>query len=103
MIVLAALPLLVALATVIYVLLDHRRRVEEYVVIRDSLVNSTNDFQVFRDAFSSTALVASGGLCAPLSPLYTMPAYTAGKAIRESLPNFGVTRGGIEITVESDG
>jgi hypothetical protein len=42
------------------------------------------------------ALVASGGLCAPLTPIYDLPGVeTAARPVRDSLPSFQATRGGV--------
>ena len=44
------------------------------------------------------ALVASGGLCAPLTPIYTMPQLAvADRPVRDALPNFRAERGGINV------
>lgn len=45
-------------------------------------------------AARSMQLVASGGLCAPFTPYYDMPAFAA-RPIREALPAFTAERGGI--------
>lgn len=45
---------------------------------------------------SPEALVASGGLCAPLTPYYELTVYgDAHRPVRDSLPVFQATRGGI--------
>lgn len=45
---------------------------------------------------SPEALVASGGLCAPLTPLYDIVTYgDAVRPVRDALPAFQATRGGI--------
>jgi hypothetical protein len=44
------------------------------------------------------ALVASGGFCAPLQPLYTMPQLaTNARPVRDALPSFRAERGGINV------
>jgi hypothetical protein len=44
------------------------------------------------------ALVASGGLCAPLEPIYTMPLLAVrDRPVRDALPNFRAQRGGINV------
>lgn len=44
------------------------------------------------------ALVASGGFCAPLEPIYTMPQLaTNARPVRDALPNFRADRGGINV------
>jgi hypothetical protein len=43
-----------------------------------------------------TALVASGGICAPVNVDYTMPTWaTADRPVRDGLPGFQATRGGL--------
>ena len=44
------------------------------------------------------ALVASGGLCAPLTPIYTMPNFgTEAEPVWDSLPVFMAARGGVNV------
>lgn len=44
------------------------------------------------------ALVASGGFCAPLEPIYTMPNFaTQARPVREALPSFQAERGGVNV------
>ena len=44
------------------------------------------------------ALVASGGLCAPLTPIYTMPNFgTEAEPVWDSLPVFRAARGGVNV------
>jgi hypothetical protein len=44
------------------------------------------------------ALVASGGFCAPLEPIYTMPQLASrDRPVRDALPNFRAQRGGINV------
>jgi len=41
-------------------------------------------------------LVASGGLCAPLTPIYSMPNYASqARPVRDALPSFQADRGGV--------
>ena len=43
-------------------------------------------------------LVASGGLCAPLTPLYTMPQFAVqDRPVRDALPSFNADRGGVNV------
>jgi hypothetical protein len=52
------------------------------------------------------ALVASGGLCAPLEVIYTMPNFASqARPVRDALPSFAAERGGVNVptaTVISD-
>lgn len=44
------------------------------------------------------ALVASGGFCAPLEPIYSMPNFASqARPVRESLPSFQAERGGVNV------
>ncbi len=46
----------------------------------------------------SEALVASGGLCAPLTPIYTMPNFAStARPVRDALPSFNADRGGVNV------
>ena len=48
--------------------------------------------------YGSMALVASGGLCAPLEPIYTMPNFASNaRPVREALPSFQADRGGVNV------
>lgn len=48
--------------------------------------------------FGNKALTASGGLCAPLEPIYTMPNFaTMARPVRDSLPSFQAERGGVNV------
>jgi hypothetical protein len=45
-----------------------------------------------------TALLASGGLCAPLEPLYDIPDFAVmDRPVRDALPSFMAERGGISV------
>jgi hypothetical protein len=47
---------------------------------------------------ASRALVASGGLCAPLTPLYDIPDLAVNdRPVRDALPSFQAERGGISV------
>lgn len=56
----------------------------ELRVARDSILNVTNDFQIFGEP-----LTASGGICAPVTPYYALV------KVSEQLPTFRAERGGI--------
>ena len=44
------------------------------------------------------ALVASGGFCAPLEPIYSMPQLASrDRPVRDALPNFRAQRGGVNV------
>lgn len=48
--------------------------------------------------YGSEALVASGGLCAPLEPIYTIPNFaTMQRPVRDALPSFRADRGGVTV------
>ena len=49
------------------------------------------------DGFS---LVAAGGLCAPLTPIYSIPQFAVNaRPVRDALPSFNADRGGINVPV----
>jgi hypothetical protein len=51
---------------------------------------------VVPDGMEADALVASGGLCAPLTPIYDLPQIaTEARPLRDNLPAFQAARGGI--------
>jgi len=44
------------------------------------------------------ALVAAGGLCAPLTPFYDLPQFaTTDRPVRDALPSYQATRGGVTV------
>lgn len=48
--------------------------------------------------YGSMSLVASGGLCAPLEPIYTMPNFASNaRPVRDALPSFQADRGGVNV------
>jgi len=48
-------------------------------------------------------LVASGGLCAPLEPIYTMPNFASmARPVRDALPSFQAERGGVNVPTATD-
>lgn len=51
-----------------------------------------------RGGHGGEALVASGGLCAPLTPIYSMPNFaTEAEPVWDSLPTFRAARGGVNV------
>ncbi len=58
--------------------------------------NAAENDEKIQAVTSLQAIVASGGLCAPLAPLYTQPNISdASRPVRDSLPAFQASRGGI--------
>jgi len=48
--------------------------------------------------YGNSALTASGGLCAPLEPIYSMPNFaTMARPVRDALPSFQAERGGVNV------
>ena len=46
------------------------------------------------------SLVASGGLCAPLTPIYSIPQFAVtSRPVRDALPSFNADRGGVNVPV----
>jgi hypothetical protein len=51
-----------------------------------------------RGGLGGEALVASGGLCAPLTPIYSMPNFaTEEEPVWDALPTFRAARGGVNV------
>jgi hypothetical protein len=49
-------------------------------------------------SMSQAVLVASGGLCAPLEPIYSMPNFAStARPVRDALPSFQAARGGVNV------
>lgn len=64
----------------------------------DADANSDRIMQAIREASGQPveALVAAGGLCAPVTPLYAQPVLAvADRPVRDGLPSFQATRDGI--------
>jgi hypothetical protein len=64
--------------------------------------NSEKIRQVVPDAipgvYGNKALTASGGLCAPLEPIYSMPNFASmARPVRDALPSFQADRGGVNV------
>lgn len=58
--------------------------------------NTERNMEKINSVAGEAALVASGGLCAPLTPYYELTVYgDAHRPVRDSLPVFQATRGGI--------
>jgi hypothetical protein len=48
--------------------------------------------------YGNQALTASGGLCAPLEPIYSMPNFAStARPVRDALPSFQADRGGVNV------
>jgi hypothetical protein len=65
-------------------------------------VNASKIAQVIPDGITglqgNKVLTASGGLCAPLEPFYTMPNFAStARPVREALPSFQADRGGVSV------
>lgn len=59
--------------------------------VADGVLTATSDFQMFGEM----GLVASGGLCAPVSPYYALTDLSTGRPIRDALPRLAAQRGGV--------
>lgn len=67
---------------------DHANNVKKIRAIGNPYLGNTG----------ARALVASGGLCAPLTPLYDIPDLAVtDRPVRDSLPSFQADRGGISV------
>jgi hypothetical protein len=61
-----------------------------------SMNDPDGNIEKIRAITSPEALVAAGGLCAPLTPIYALPQIsTEARPLRDSLPPFQADRGGI--------
>jgi hypothetical protein len=83
----------------------------EYDFPEERTLNGNDDFEKIRAVLPETvefagrsgghggeALVASGGLCAPLTPIYSMPNFaTEAEPVWDSLPVFRAARGGVNV------
>lgn len=75
---------------------------EGRILGRDAGTNLSRVSQVSDAMLKQTpqALVASGGLCAPLTPIYDMPdVEVATRPVRDALANFRADRGGVIVPV----
>lgn len=67
---------------------------EDRFLEKDPLRN----FDKIRKVSGPQALVASGGLCAPLEPIYDLPGVeTTARPVRDALPSFQANRGGVQV------
>lgn len=65
-------------------------------VLRGSDADAAANFSKIQDVTSPSALVASGGLCAPLQTLYDVDVVgSTARPVRDALARFAVERGGI--------
>ena len=78
---------------------------QERVLTSDASLNTEKIRSVMPDyipgvygRLSGDALVASGGLCAPLEPIYSMPNFAVTeRPVRDALPSFQADRGGVNV------
>jgi len=65
----------------------------------DWAVNARKIAEVIPDSIPGVyGLVASGGLCAPLTPIYSMPNFAVqDRPVRDALPSFQADRGGVNV------
>lgn len=65
---------------------------------RDAISNSEKIMAVMPQRLDRESLVASGGLCAPLTPFYDLPVLSvANRPVKNSLPSFQAARGGVSV------
>jgi hypothetical protein len=63
-----------------------------------AVMPATTQFLGQAGGHGGEALTASGGLCAPLTPIYTMPNFaTEAEPVWDSLPVFRAARGGVNV------
>jgi hypothetical protein len=75
---------------------------EDQILYANDLDGNTAKLRRIGNPFLGTegseALVASGGLCAPLTPFYNIPDFaTTDRPVRDSLPSFRAERGGVSV------
>jgi hypothetical protein len=74
--------------------LEHNNLDLNRKLIRDVIPESISGLGGLR----GDALVASGGLCAPLPSLYTLPNFASqARPVRDALPSFSADRGGVSV------
>lgn len=72
---------------------------EERILRHDDLTGNTAKMRALRNT-EGQSLVASGGLCAPLTPFYDIPNFAvASRPVRAALPSFRADRGGVNVPV----
>ncbi len=70
---------------------------DDYEKIR-AVLPETTQFAGKSGGHGGQALVASGGLCAPLTPIYSMPNFaTEAEPVWDALPVFQAARGGVNV------
>ena len=72
--------------------------VEDDIAKMRAVLPETSMLMGQRGGVGGEALVASGGLCAPLTPIYSMPNFgTEAEPVWDSLPVFQAARGGVNV------
>jgi hypothetical protein len=72
---------------------------EERRLGSDPMVNT----RILEDAVGLGALLATGGICLPTNVDYTIPTWaTPKRSLKEGLPAFGATRGGLRFVTPPD-
>lgn len=68
-------------------------------ILTDNLSDNARKIRALRNT-EGHSLVASGGLCAPLTPIYTIPQFAVNaRPVRAALPSFNADRGGVNVPV----
>lgn len=67
--------------------------------LTDNITENAEKIRMLRNT-EGNSLVASGGLCAPLTPIYTIPQFaTNARPVRDALVSFQADRGGVNVPV----
>jgi len=82
-----------------YLLASAQYRFPAERVLTGDIESNAQKIRALRNS-EGNSLVASGGLCAPLTPLYTIPQFaTNARPVREALVSFQADRGGVNVPV----
>lgn len=80
-----------------YLLASAQYRFPEERRLTSDLESNARKIRALRNT-EGGSLVASGGLCAPVTNLYTIPQFaTTARPVRDALPSFNADRGGVNV------
>ena len=82
-----------------YLLASAQYRFPAERILTGDIESNAQKIRALRNS-EGNSLVASGGLCAPLTPLYTIPQFaTNARPVRDALVSFQADRGGVNVPV----
>ncbi len=80
-----------------YLLASAQYRFPAERILTGDIESNSQKIRALRNT-EGNSLVASGGLCAPLTPLYTIPQFaTNARPVRDALVSFQADRGGVNV------